>query len=636
MKQGLQALSLRALEKLAGWYLPACVVAVQLIAFLIGPSLLIAQNNARFSPQQFGAGLGISSAGAVLVLAALGAWTFLRTRDARWRLTEFFRSGRSTVTPEVEARAWKQVNALTRGFVILSFILALLGQTVPLLGYLTWNRSITSSQALYVLLGAFSATLGGTTLAALLLDELLRPARQILTPAGFEAQLQGTAQFGLATKLLGLGAALVLISITLIAPIGYRHTVLARDAAGGPQALWSFQVQSIVVSLLVLALGLLLSYLIVRSLTTPIFKMVDAFQRIETGDLSQRVAISSGDEVGELAVYFNHMIARLADLQQSLEAQVNERTAQLRATVEVAHAVSALLDVDELATRVVDVISNEFGYYYVALFLNDEPGQWAELRAATGDAGRVLRLNKHRLAIGGRSMVGRAVSTREAVVTMDTGSGEVRFDNPLLPYTRSEIALPLVVGDRVLGALDAQSTRESDFDPQDIETLRSMANQVATALENARLFQEARQSLQDMHAIQRQYLLTSWKDFAGEKGAISYESGPEQPADTLTRLSIPLSLRDQRIGEIDLSADRDWTPEERSMIDAIAAQAALALENARLVEESQSSARRERLLAEITGRIWASTTVEGILQTAAREIGRALESDEVTVELKAE
>jgi GAF domain-containing protein/HAMP domain-containing protein len=459
----------------------------------------------------------------------------------------------------------------------------------------------------------------------------------MLTPGVFEAQLQGTAQFSLAAKLLGLGAALVLISITLIAPIGYRHTVLAMDSAGGgPQALWSFQVQSITASLLILALGLLLSYLIVRSLTTPIYRMVDAFQRIENGDLSQRVAVSSGDEVGELAVYFNHMIARLADLQQSLEAQVKERTAQLRATVEVAHAVGALLDVDELAERVVSVISNEFGYYYVALFLNDEAGQWAELRAATGDAGRVLRANKHRLAIGGRSMVGRAVSTREAVVAMDTGSGQVRFDNPLLPYTRSEIALPLVVGDRVLGALDAQSTRESDFDPQDIDTLRSMANQVATALENARLFQEARQSLQDMRAIQRQYLLSSWKDFAGEKGTISYESGPEEAVDSLSRLSIPLSLREQRIGEIDLSADRDWTAEERSLIEAIAAQAALALENARLVEESQSAARRERLLAEITGRIWASTTVEGILQTAAREIGRALESDEVTVELKAE
>jgi transcriptional regulator with GAF, ATPase, and Fis domain len=111
---------------------------------------------------------------------------------------------------------------------------------------------------------------------------------------------------------------------------------------------------------------------------------------------------------------------------------------------------------------------------------------------------------------------------------MDTGEGHIRFDNPLLPYTRSEIALPLIAGDNVLGALDAQSTREADFNAQDIETLKTVAYQVAVALENARLYQSARQNLQDMQAIQRQYLLTSWENFAEEKGSVSYEIGESE------------------------------------------------------------------------------------------------------------
>jgi GAF domain-containing protein len=328
------------------------------------------------------------------------------------------------------------------------------------------------------------------------------------------------------------------------------------------------------------------------------------------------------------------MIERLAGLQQSLEAEVRERTAQLRATVQVGNAITAILDSDELIERVVNLIADEFDYYYVALFLVDSTGIWAELRAATGDAGRVLRANRHRLEIGGRSMVGRAIRSHEPVVAMNTAETPARFDNPLLPYTRSEIALPLVIGDRVIGALDAQSTREAEFDPQVIETLKSLANQVAVALENARSFQSAQQALQDMQAIQRQYLLSSWKGFSEERGTLDYTIGEADPDEILSDIEIPLTLRDQLIGEIQVSGARDWTAEEKSMIEAIATQAALALENARLVEESQVSARREHLVAEITGKIWTSTTTDAILQTAARELGRALDSDAVTIELK--
>ncbi len=318
-----------------------------------------------------------------------------------------------------------------------------------------------------------------------------------------------------------------------------------------------------------------------------------------------------------------------------LEQRIEERTSQLQAVNEVGRAASAILNTEELITRVVNLITDRFGYYYTAIFIVDEKGEWALLHDATGEAGRVLRENKHKLRVGGNSMVGTAIATGKVRIALDTGTESVRFENPLLPYTRSEIALPLIVGDRVLGALDVQSTQESAFGPQEIETLQGMVSQVAIAFENARLFQNAQRNLDEMRAIQRQYTLESWKSLS-ENSELDYQVGDEDASATPASLQVPLTLRDEIIGQISLASEGEWTPEQKGLIEAVATQAALALENARLVEESQASAAREHLLAEITTRIWASTTTDGILQAAVRELGRAFDASEVTVELKVE
>jgi len=318
-----------------------------------------------------------------------------------------------------------------------------------------------------------------------------------------------------------------------------------------------------------------------------------------------------------------------------LEQRIAQRTVQLRTVNEVGRAISAILDPDTLVSQLVNLITDQFGYYYTAIYLIEPDGQWARLKDATGEAGRVLRESHHRLEISGRSMVGAAISTGRPRIALDSGEEPARFDNPLLPYTRSEIALPLAVGDRVLGALDVQSTQPGAFGPQDIDTLQGMANQVAIALENARLFQEARQSLGEMQAIQRQYLRGSWESLAQEQ-PLEYQLGDIDPAEEAHAIDVSLSLRDQIIGQISMAGDSEWTPEQRGLIEAVATQAALALENARLVEESQSTAAREHLVADITSKVWSSLTIDGILQTAVRELGRALNVSEAIIELKME
>ncbi|HEY5982386.1 MAG TPA: GAF domain-containing protein [Anaerolineales bacterium] len=331
----------------------------------------------------------------------------------------------------------------------------------------------------------------------------------------------------------------------------------------------------------------------------------------------------------------NESASALQAERANLEERVDARTVQWRAVLEVGRIASSIHDPEELTARVVDLISDRFGYYYAAIFLLNEAGDSAVLHSATGEAGRLLKENRHALPVSGRSMVGTAITSREPRIALDTDAEAVRFANPLLPYTRSEIAVPLVSGDRVIGALDVQSTSPGAFGQPEIDTLQGMANLVAIAFENARLYQQSSRSLDELEAVQRQYIVSAWQPLS-DRHDLAYSLGEDELPSESPRIEVPLSLRDQIIGEINLSSESDWTPEQRNLVEAIATQASLALENARLVEATQSTAQREHLLAEITGKVWSSASREGILQTAIGELGRAMGAEHAVIQLSTE
>jgi putative methionine-R-sulfoxide reductase with GAF domain len=231
-----------------------------------------------------------------------------------------------------------------------------------------------------------------------------------------------------------------------------------------------------------------------NQLAGPILRLTEAAEEVTAGNLNVTAEVAAQDEVGTLAEAFNSMTRQLRDMLSGLEGIVAERTSRLEATNEVGRVAASILNRDDLIANIVDLIADKFGYYYAAIFLVDEDETWAVLHSATGEAGEELKARGHRLQIGGRSMVGSAISGREARIALDAGEEPVRFENPLLPRTRSEIALPLIVGDTVLGALDVQSTEPDDFDEQDLETLQTLAGQVAIALENAVLFERIQRS----------------------------------------------------------------------------------------------------------------------------------------------
>ncbi len=322
----------------------------------------------------------------------------------------------------------------------------------------------------------------------------------------------------------------------------------------------------------------------------------------------------------------------LRNERNSLEIRVEERTQQLRRINEVERAVAAVLDLNEVLPLAARYIQNEFGFYCTAVYILDATGQWVELREAVGEAGKLMKDKKHRLNVNGKGLVSQVIRSKTGMIVED--NIQIVQEYPLFPYTRSLIIVPLVAGDTILGALEMHSSRESEFHLQDLDAFQNMANGISVSIENARLFQEARQSIMEMQATQRQYLATSWSALASERN-LQYALGDaEQSGSNL--LEIPLILRNQVLGEIITSGTKEWTPEQKNLIESIAGQAALALENARLVEESRFTASQEKLTNEIITKIWAAPNMDAILQTVVRELGRNLEASEVEIEVTME
>lgn len=224
-------------------------------------------------------------------------------------------------------------------------------------------------------------------------------------------------------------------------------------------------------------------------LLRPLGPLTEFAGRISRGDWDYRVPDASQDELGILARTFNRMADDLSGMYRSLEARVEERTRQVRTASEVARAVISTPNLEDLMRRAVELIRDRFGYYHAAIFLLDDGGENAVLRAATGEVGAALIARGHTLGVGSTSIIGWVTSHNEPRVASDVSRDPIHFKSELLPGTRSEAAVPLQVGGRVLGALDVQSLEANAFNPEDLAMLQTLADQLSAAIQNARLAQ---------------------------------------------------------------------------------------------------------------------------------------------------
>jgi len=359
----------------------------------------------------------------------------------------------------------------------------------------------------------------------------------------------------------------------------------------------------------------------------------------------------------------------LTQLRDDLELRIQERTAslekrvaQLQTVSSLAKNIASMKDLDLLLPNTTRLVSEQFNYYHTGIFLLDEAGEYAVLKAANSDGGRQMLAREHRLALNSNSIVGFVALRGDPRIALDVGTDTVYFNNPDLPETRSEMALPLMASGSVIGVLDVQSRQTNAFVQDDIFVLSTLADQIAVAIENARLNAESQTALAESRSSFESYVKREWNSFAQHARHIGFVYDGKQiipldksvkreqiptnqdPAkinpDKSSTISLPIKLRGQTIGVMDVrskTGDREWTRSEISLLEAAVERAGLALENARLVESAQRRASRERSIGEISARIGSVSDLDSILQTAVEELGRKLSgAAEVTMELDPE
>ena len=343
---------------------------------------------------------------------------------------------------------------------------------------------------------------------------------------------------------------------------------------------------------------------------------------------------------------------RTADL-EGVNAQIRRRASQFEALAQVTQAITAIRDLHELLPRITSVISERFGFYHVGIFLLDEISQYAILSAANSEGGKKMIERKHRLRVGEEGIVGYATATGKPRIALDVGKDAVYFNNIELPDTHSEVALPLIIKNIIVGALDVQSKEASAFSAEDIRMLSLLADQVSLAIENARLFDDARKALAESEMISRSAVHEAWARLPEEQKLIGYRyniSGatplrkPISIADVKSEelngaekqsgiTVVPIAIRGESIGNLVIqSASGDkWTDDQLDLIKAVAERVALSAENARLFEETTARAERERLVSEITGRIRNQADPQEMIRTAIEELRGALGASRVEV-----
>jgi HAMP domain-containing protein len=265
-------------------------------------------------------------------------------------------------------------------------------------------------------------------------------------------------------------------------------------------------------------IAMVVSLQVTRGIATPLRELAQTTTQVAAGDLQQVAHIGRQDEIADLARAFNDMTAQLRGLVGELEQRVSQRTAvlerrsaYLEAAAEVSRASASILDTGRLMRQVVELIRERFGLYYVGLFRVDETGEWAVLRAGSGQAGQAMIARGHRIRVG-EGMIGWSIANAESRVASRAEADTVRLTISELPDTRSEAALPLRSRGRVLGALSVQSVQPDAFGVGLLTVLQTMADQVAVALDNARLFAESQEAVDAQRRAYGEISREAWSE----------------------------------------------------------------------------------------------------------------------------
>lgn len=369
------------------------------------------------------------------------------------------------------------------------------------------------------------------------------------------------------------------------------------------------------------------------------------------------------DQVAQRTLELEQRSHELSDRTVQLEIaniRTQRRATQLQAISDTTKAIATARNLQDLLPRIVNVVSERFGFYHVGIFLTDEANQYAILSAANSEGGKRMLARGHRLEVGAQGIVGYVTGSGNPRIALNTGADAVYFNNPELPETHSEMAVPLVSEKRIIGALDVQSTQSNAFAEEDIEVISTLADQVSIAIETARLFESSQKAFSEVETIYRQYLQREWSRLSASEEIIGYQhtvagAQPLQARVTAKEISqalssgevasvtgdeamlaVPIKVRGEAIGVLNIRVPQKslWKQDEIAIAQAIADRVAISAENARLFQESQSRAEKERAIGQISEKLSSSVNLENIFRTALQELGQLVPGSEVFVEFE--
>jgi GAF domain-containing protein len=494
---------------------------------------------------------------------------------------------------------------------------------IELISYLLLQRGYVRQAALFLCLSGWIVLVAALTLTGGV-DGSSNPVQTVvIISAGL--LLGGSA--GLIFAALGSLAGLVM----LIAEInGFLPTSLIEP---NPTSYWIFTSLTFFSSA-----GLV--YITVQSLR-------EAVQRAQSNEKAQ---IEANQQLEAARMTLE---AQVAERTQALE----QRSRYLQASIEVSRAAASILEPDQLIEQTVELIQEQFNLYYVGLFLVDAEGEWAVLKAGTGQAGRSMVNRGHRIRLG-TGMIGWSITNSAPRVAQAATEDSQRLATPELPETRSEAAIPLRSRGKTLGAITVQSSQPNAFGDVEVVSFQSMADQVALAIDNAQLLEESQQAIQE---VQRAYGISSrlaWQEMlqTGQRMAYRYQGGrvmavksqPDaeaagsseestQPAQLASKamLRVPIKVREQIIGVVRIqpASEVTWSEDELAVLQSLSDQLGVALESARLYQDSQRLALREQITSEVTSRIRETLDLEAVLKTAVQEIQKTMGVPEVVISL---
>jgi GAF domain-containing protein/HAMP domain-containing protein len=445
--------------------------------------------------------------------------------------------------------------------------------------------------------------------------------------------------------------------------------VAERPAAEALEPAYNTLYTLVITIIIALIIAASLGIWVVRQIVRPIEALSTTAQAISDGDLTQQVTVTSRDEFGKLAAAFNSMTAQLRNLIDNLEDRVEERTRALQTSAEISRQLGGILDFNQLLQTIVNLIKTEFHFDHTHIYLFDKVAGSLIMTEGSGNVGQQLKTEGYTLQLG-QGIVGDVARRGEGVFISNVDNALNFAPNPFLPQTRSELAVPLRRGGEILGVLDIQSEELDAFTQADLTLMQSIADQVSIAVDNARLFREAQETLAEVETLNRHLIREAWYDISDkidttgftftksglapastdwipamteaiqQKHLVHQSGGPNISDTTGTEntLAVPLTLRGEVIGVIGIerSSNKSWSHDELITIQTITEQVALALDAARLSRTTKRAAWRDQVISESTAKVWSSAEIEDVMRAAVAQLGDKLRASEVVIRLGTE